>query len=140
MTTERQIETKACNQLRLEFNAVCIKFGSHYDRSWPDRSINLRNGLHFYIEFKVIGRSLTKLLAQRIKELRANGHAVYVCRSVEEAIWSAQHYTQAHLSGAEYVFQLLGIDWRRDKIQRRDAECAGITLNEIASYKWLDVV
>lgn len=66
--------------------AKCRKMNGFGNRSWPDRLILLPNGKSVLIEFKRPGGELSPGQRQEIKELRALGHRVAVCESVEEAI------------------------------------------------------
>jgi len=71
-----------------EQGGIALKMQVPGLRGLPDRLVLMPGGVHLFIEFKrqnTFLRTQQKLVVQKLREM---GHAVYVCRTVEEA-WEA---------------------------------------------------
>lgn len=87
---EKHIEASSIIALKNEGAIACLKLNSRGNRGKPDRLILMPNNGHFFIEFKTQKGETTLLQQLTIKEYRDNGHAVYICRSKEEAVKAYQ--------------------------------------------------
>lgn len=83
---EKNIEAASIRELKKLGAIDCYKLNGKGQRAKPDRLIIMPKGHCFFIEFKRPSGTVTELQAYEHKKLIGGGHAVYICRSKEEAI------------------------------------------------------
>lgn len=96
MKLESSIERSFVNYVtKLGYKTIKVKkFG------WPDRTVILHNGYHFYIEFKRPGEELRPMQVHVNDILSRTGAHVYTCDSFKKAVNTFKY--ELEMSGESY--------------------------------------
>ena len=94
MANENPLEIKAETDFVVEaaesYGVLAIKCQIPGRRNWPDRQILCGNGYSFFIEFKRIGEPPRRGQLFRHRKLRERGYSVYVCETLEQALYALE--------------------------------------------------
>ena len=100
---EKDIEKAVCDYAAKTYDMLARKYTSPAHRSVPDRLFLGPGNLHFFIEFKKPGGTLTPGQEREIQRLRDRGHRVHVVDTVAEG----QQMVDAEVATNEHLNRIL---------------------------------